>query len=120
MQNLEEEDALALRRIVALWKPHREALFRAEVIPVGEEPDGRAFTGFLAKTGEKEGYLILLRELNGETETVFRLPLPAGSHFLCRSISARIFPHLFPLFFLSLLQHLRHLAHRGRKAGVAG
>ncbi len=78
MQNLEEEDALALRRIVALWKPHREALFRAEVIPVGEEPDGRAFTGFLAKTGEKEGYLILLRELNGETETVFRLPLPAG------------------------------------------
>ena len=78
MQNLEKEDALSLQRIVALWKPHREALFRAEIIPVGEEPDGRAFTGFLAKTGDKEGYLILFRELNDENETVFRLPLPAG------------------------------------------
>ena len=78
MQNLEKEDALALRKIIGLWKPHREALFRAEVIPVGEEPDGRAFTGFLAKTGEKEGYLILFRERNEETDAVFRLPLPEG------------------------------------------
>lgn len=75
---LPAEDLRKLKRIIALWKPHREAIFRAEVIPVGDEPDGRTFTGFLAKTGEKEGYLILLRESGEERETVFRLPLPEG------------------------------------------
>ncbi len=76
--NLFPEDALRLKRIIAAWKPHREALFHAETVPVGDEPDGTSFTGFLAKTGEKEGYLILLREKNGKDEAVFRLPLPAG------------------------------------------
>ncbi len=72
-QRLEPADAEALRRVIAAWRPHRRALFGADVRPVGCQPDGLSFTGFQAKTGPDEGYLVLLRENTPRADYAYAL-----------------------------------------------
>ncbi|MBR5743131.1 MAG: alpha-galactosidase, partial [Clostridia bacterium] len=78
LSRLDEADAAPLQKILGIWRKHSRALYSSEIVPVGEEPDGRSFTGFACLTDEKTGYLILFREKNEKSDTVFRLPLPAG------------------------------------------
>ncbi len=62
--------------LIATWKTHREAMQRGTVLPVGEAPDGQAWTGFVsvnaAKTG---GYALLFRELNADSGFDLKMPL---------------------------------------------
>ncbi|HEX8835236.1 MAG TPA: hypothetical protein VF719_13595, partial [Abditibacteriaceae bacterium] len=50
-----------------VWKAHRERLFNGTIIPIGNVPDGTAWTGFLSYDRENPqagGYALLFRELN--------------------------------------------------------
>jgi alpha-galactosidase len=51
--------------VIAQWKRERDAIYRGTILPIGEAPDGIAWTGFasVAKEG-RGGYLLLFRELN--------------------------------------------------------
>ena len=69
MYNLDEEDSAALTRFISAWKPHTKALYDADVVPVGSEPDGIEFTGFDART-QNGGYLMLFSGLYGTLNTV--------------------------------------------------
>lgn len=61
MSYLGEEDSQRLKRIIALYRAHRDALASGDVSPIGEEPDGMSLTGFKVDCGQ-EGYLLLFRE----------------------------------------------------------
>jgi alpha-galactosidase len=65
--------------LIALWKQQREALFAGTILPVGAAPDGVSWSGFLSLAQDRRsGYLLLLRQLAGETGRI-RLPgLPPG------------------------------------------
>lgn len=65
--SLEKRDKL--KKIISLWKKHREKLTFADVYPIGEEPSGKSITGFVANCGE-EKHIILFRELTERNEYV--------------------------------------------------
>jgi alpha-galactosidase len=61
--------------LVKTWKAHREDLFAGTILPIGEEPDGYAYTGFLALSDDRRhGYLLAFRELHPLDQAVLRVP----------------------------------------------
>lgn len=78
MTSLSGEDARVLAGIASVWRPLSGELAHADVTPLGEEPDGVAFTGLRADCGT-HGYILLFRESAPETEYRFSLPgVPCG------------------------------------------
>ena len=62
LTGLHRDDVNRLKKIIKVYKEHRQAFARAQIIPIGQMPDGTGYTGFQIITDEKSGYLILLRE----------------------------------------------------------
>ncbi len=69
-----------IRPLLAIYKDHRQAMYRGYVFPIGAEPDDASWTGFQnhdAKAGS--GYLTVFRELEcRQEEGEFRLWFVAG------------------------------------------
>lgn len=82
VQQLPEEYVRQVAPLVAVWKRHREALFRGSVVPIGSEPDGHSWTGFFSAAQDASGgYALLYREDNDEAAWEAPLPLlPAGRY----------------------------------------
>lgn len=76
MCHLAPEDTRALKKIVAVYREHRQALAQCDVAPIGDCPDGMSMPGFLV-SGEKGGYLLLFRE--DCARDMFQCHLPAGA-----------------------------------------
>lgn len=87
MSHLKQEDAAQLRRIIALWSPHRKALFDSDISPIGEEPNGKNCTGFWASNGDS-GYFILLREWNQRGHAEYEIPALAGKKLQTERIAS--------------------------------
>jgi hypothetical protein len=66
-----------LAGITSVWKEIAGELAYADVTPIGEEPDGVAFTGLRADCGD-HGYLLLFRENSPEDGHRFAIPALAG------------------------------------------
>ncbi len=65
----------SVAELVRIWKLHREALFGGSICPIGEEPDGFSYTGFLSYAeSSASGYVLVFRELHPEAEYHLRLP----------------------------------------------
>lgn len=61
--------------LVKTWKAHRENLFSGTIIPIGHEPDGFSYTGFLSLSSAGDnGYVLLFRERNTEGRSFLGLP----------------------------------------------
>lgn len=73
MSNLEEEDKRKLSKIIKVYKQYRKEIFNAEIIPIGDMPDGCNFTGFQIKNSENFGFLLLFKEKANSNEYVFKL-----------------------------------------------
>lgn len=64
-----------LKRIIPLWRKYREELYSGVTLPVGPCPDGTTTSGFLAVPPDGSFcHLLLLRDLDPESEHEFRLP----------------------------------------------
>jgi len=51
--------------LVKVWKQHRESIFHGHIIPIGEAPDGVAWTGLTSLSKDrKKAYGVVFRELN--------------------------------------------------------
>lgn len=74
MQFLSPERRSHLKGIMDVWKAHREALAQADVMPIGERPSGRSFTGFYISKDSQPQYLLLFREVTEDSCGTFRLP----------------------------------------------
>jgi len=79
VSNLPQEYFRTVPPLVAVWKAHRERLFGGSVLPILDAPDGYAWTGFASLGTDGSGYLLVFRELSGETERVVTLPEFAGT-----------------------------------------
>jgi alpha-galactosidase len=82
ISNLPEDYFQTVAPLVRLWKERKTELFSGAILPIGEAPDGVAWTGFLAVSpGRRRAFALLFRELNEEGDGFFRLPagLAAGS-----------------------------------------
>jgi len=75
-QNLPSQYFTQAAPLIAKWKQHREALFGGDILPVGEVPDGVAWTGFVSIQKDRQsGYALLFRELNSVPNYQLRIPL---------------------------------------------
>lgn len=73
--------------LIALWKQHRQNFHAGHVVPIGDAPNGFAWTGFVSvrpdisaraeasSTGKPVAYTLIFRELTATASR--RIPLPA-------------------------------------------
>ncbi len=60
------DEAFRTASLVRLYREHRAAFHRGVILPVGDEPSGRSWTGFQSISGPSEGYLLIFRENNDQ------------------------------------------------------
>ncbi len=85
LQSLSHQDKMALKQIVEIYRTHRNRLWKSDVVPIGEQPNGFSATGFLFEPSgsEKEGYALFLCETYPAKSFVYRqLPANADWTFL--------------------------------------
>ena len=69
VSNLPAAYAAHMRPLVAAWKAERARMHGGAIVPVGDKPDGVAWTGFVSAAADgKGGYALLFRELNDRPE----------------------------------------------------
>lgn len=72
-----------LSALIAAYRAIAPQLHQSLLLPVGDEPSGFSWTGFVALQEGQPQYLIAYREANGEQGAVLDLPMPAtGATFL--------------------------------------
>lgn len=74
VSNLPAEFVASAAPLVALWKKHRDVLFTNQTLPIGQEPSGLSFTGFL-NHGAGRSYVLVFRERTGHPTWSVELPL---------------------------------------------
>ena len=57
------EESTSIIELINIFKSIRSELHSSFIFPIGEEPDGRAFTGFQFMQSDKSGYVLVFREL---------------------------------------------------------
>lgn len=73
LTGLNEEEKKILAKLLPKYREFQEDLLRCRIVPIGEEPDGVAWTGFQAIGPDGTGYLQIIRELGGGESHSFRL-----------------------------------------------
>lgn len=79
MQFLSDERRAQLIPLMNVWKEHRHALAKADVMPIGEIPSGRSNTGFYISVDGKPEYLLLFREATDRAVATFTLPVESAT-----------------------------------------
>jgi alpha-galactosidase len=65
MQGLQPETAKEMSSIIGKWKKERARIHTGVTFPIGEKPDGFAWTGFVTSAADGEGgYALVFRECN--------------------------------------------------------
>lgn len=76
--------------LIRTWKQHREAIYQGTIIPFGEAPTGRAWTGFLSVgTQGRTAYALVLRESNEQPTATYELPLMAEIQLTCNVLAGQ-------------------------------
>jgi len=65
----------SVSKLVRIWKMHREDLFGGTILPIGQEPDGFSYTGFMSLSeAHDHGYVLIFRELHPQAQFSIELP----------------------------------------------
>jgi alpha-galactosidase len=65
--------------LVKKWKQERNRLYSGFLLPIGQNPDGVAWTGFASVAKDGGGYLLLFRELNEDPTWAMPLSIFPGA-----------------------------------------
>jgi alpha-galactosidase len=66
-QYLDPSGREELKRFIALYKKHREAIFNCYTFPIGNKPDNQSWSGFqMTDEQNNKGYILLFRELHNK------------------------------------------------------
>ena len=72
-------EAFDIKPVVDTYRSVSADFHAGVILPVGEEPSGRSWTGFQSISSDKEGYMIIYREATSRAEEFVRTWLPEGS-----------------------------------------
>lgn len=76
------EEALTLKEQTEAYKTFQHDMHTGTILPIGDEPSGRSWTGFQSLK-ENKGYLIIYRENHPEETTEIDTWLPKGVKVKC-------------------------------------
>lgn len=69
------EEAFQGSKTITAYKNVMTDFHSGTILPIGDEPSGKSWTGFQSgKTGKKDGYALVFRELNNQESATFKLP----------------------------------------------
>ena len=72
------EEAFETSALIKSYKSIQHDIHRGIILPIGNEPSGRSWTGFQSITNNKTGYFIVFREDNEKPNESLRTFLPEG------------------------------------------
>lgn len=73
------EEAFAIKPLVDAYRSVQHDLHSGTILPIGDEPSGRSWTGFQSLTTPDTGYLLIYREDTPESNGVIETWMPEGS-----------------------------------------
>ncbi|MBR07338.1 MAG: hypothetical protein CMP48_06590 [Rickettsiales bacterium] len=62
------------------YKKIRDEFHSGIILPIGDEPNGRSWTGFQSVANEKEGFFFIFRENNDHSKSLIQTYLTSGSN----------------------------------------
>jgi hypothetical protein len=71
-------EAFAVSKLIKTYKEHNTKIHSGQIFPIGNEPDGKQWTGFQSILNEKEGYILVFREDNASAKKAVKTLLPSG------------------------------------------
>lgn len=71
------EKAFSITPVIKKYVALQTKVHAGQIFPIGEEPSGSSWTGFQSVQGN-QGYLLVIRERNGQTKHTIQTWLPAG------------------------------------------
>ncbi len=78
VSNLPADYMAAVAPLVAAWKRERPRMHGGTILPIGDAPDGVAWTGFASVTPDRTGaHVLVFRELNASEAWTTAIPLLA-------------------------------------------
>lgn len=80
------EEAFGIKDLMEKYKKVQYDFHQGTILPIGEEPSGRSWTGFQSLCHSKNGYLLIYREDNAREETWVETWLPEGAEVMCTPI----------------------------------
>lgn len=75
IQFLSDKRRAELAPLLKLWKEHRHVLSKADVMPIGDRPNGCSHTGFYVSANGRPEYLLLFREATSKDTVHMALPI---------------------------------------------
>jgi alpha-galactosidase len=79
VSNLPEDYIEKVSKLVAVWKNDRAKIFSGSIIPIGHEPDGVNWTGFISVSADRaSARAVIFRERNADDSWTTELPLLAA------------------------------------------
>jgi len=72
------EEAFSTSKLIRTYLQHNTKIHSGQIFPIGNEPNGRQWTGFQSIGSSKEGYMLVFREDNATSKSGVKTWLPAG------------------------------------------
>lgn len=80
------EEAYYVGAILKDWLKLAPKIHEGAILPIGEEPSGRSWTGFQSISDSGHGYFIVYRELTQDASSLIKTWLPAGTKVKCKAL----------------------------------
>lgn len=77
------DEALAVNELIKAYKKVQHDFHSGTILPIGDEPSGKSWTGFQSVKDKKQGYLIVYRENTSDKTGVLETWLPEGAKVKC-------------------------------------
>lgn len=81
-------EALKIKDLIKTYRKIQHDFHTGTILPIGEEPSGRSWTGFQSLKGN-EGYFIFYREYTPDAVGLLKTWLPAGTKLTCTPMLGR-------------------------------
>lgn len=80
------EEAFAVKSLVEAYRKVQYDFHQGTILPIGDEPSGRSWTGFQSVGNDKKGYLLVYREDTGQDKGWIETWLPQGTEVRCTPV----------------------------------
>ncbi len=72
------EEAFSTTQLIKTYLQHNTKIHAGQIFPIGNEPNGKQWTGFQSIRNAKEGYILVFREDNAAAKSSIKTWLSAG------------------------------------------
>ena len=84
------DEAFSVKALIDRYKEVQYDFHQGVILPIGEEPSGRSWTGFQSISDDKSGYLLVYRENKGQNKSWIETWLPAGAKIICMTVLGNV------------------------------